>query len=93
MSLDKLQKYTGLLPEFILHRRSSFEDTREAIVWQFPNGYGASLVCHKMIYGDKPEFAVLYKGGICYDTDVTSDVIPYAEVSEVALYLARVRGI
>jgi hypothetical protein len=95
MKLNKLEKFAELLPEYITESR--VEKGRpmgpaEYVRWQFPNKYGASLACHNMTNG-KPEFAVTYNGDICYDSGVTNDVIGYTTVSEVALYLAELRGL
>ncbi len=97
--------FSKLLPEFITSARSRLTDERdrsawtssesqyqEGLTWGFPNGYGASLVCNSLT-NNKPEFAVLEDNQICCNTNITSDVIPYVTVSEVALLLARVRGL
>ena len=94
MKFNKLEKYLDLLPEFIEHKDSRVDEGRgefEQIRWGFPNSYGASLVNHNGSYGD--ELAVLHHGAVCSDTPVTSDVIGWTNVSEVALYLAKVRGL
>jgi len=96
-NLIRLKNYAELLPEYVEQTVSHCHDsgagvTRELIRWEFPNGYGASLSCHDGAYGYEPEFGVLRHGDLCYDTDITSDVIPFITVSDVALYLARIRG-
>ena len=97
MELNKLQKYAELLPEYIVSSRADKCPSRgevETIRWQFPNRHGASLACHNMTYGRHPELAVTYESTIVYDSGITSDVIGWIESpSEVALILARIRGI
>jgi hypothetical protein len=54
-------------------------------VYQFPNGYGASVVCGPYTYGGRTglfELAVLRfksadKWGIVYDTPITNDVLGF----------------
>ncbi len=90
VKVDTLKDFSKLLPEYIT---KSVEDApRRQLCWSFPNGYGASLICHPMSYGGSAEFAVLKEGDLCYDTPITNDVIPYVTVHEVASYLARLRG-
>ena len=62
-------------------------------VYSFPNGYGASVVKHSYSYGGKDnkwELAVLKDGGLCYDTDITSDVLGYLNDPEVDSYLRQI---
>ena len=95
MKLNKLKKFAELLPEYITESKVVKGRTMgpaEYVRWQFPNRYGASLACHRMTNG-QPEFAVTYDGDICYDSGITNYVIGYTTVSEVALYLARLRGL
>jgi len=96
MKLNKLEKFAELLPEYINDIQNETRPSLgsvEIINWRFPNKYGASLACHNMTYNGEPEFAVLYEDSVCYDSGITPDVIGYATVSEVALYLARLRGL
>ena len=48
-------------------------------IYEFENGYGASVIKHDASYGGKMglyEIAVLdSKGDFCYNTDITDDVI------------------
>lgn len=63
----------------------------------FDNGYGASVVQHKWSYGGQEglfEIAVL-KGDknnscICYDTDITDDVLGYQDNKDVENVLKRI---
>lgn len=62
-------------------------------VYSFPNGYGASVVKHSYSYGGKDnkwELAVLKDGDLCYDTDITSDVLGYLNDPEVDSYLRQI---
>ena len=62
-------------------------------VYQFPNGYGASVIKHKGSYGyDKGlwELAVLHEGELCYDTEITGDVIGHLNDPEVDNILAQI---
>ena len=68
-------------------------------IYKFPNGYGASVVKHKYSYGGKDgkwELAVINNitdegFEMCYDTEITDDVIGYLNDPEVdrLLYLIR----
>ncbi len=52
----------------------------------YPNGYGASIIKHNGSYGredDLWELAVLKDGGLCYDTDITDDVLGYLTEEKV----------
>ncbi|MAI05444.1 MAG: hypothetical protein CMA07_07005 [Euryarchaeota archaeon] len=64
------------------------------LVYQFDNGYGASVVKHDFSYGGKNgkyEVAVLdNEGSLCYDTPITSDVIGYLTTSEVDKILVNI---
>lgn len=65
-------------------------------VFEFPNGYGASVVCNEVSYGHNDglfELAVIKGGDICYDTPVTNDVVGYLTADEVADYLAEIRDL
>jgi len=46
-------------------------------IHEFPNSYGASVICNPWSYGGKEglyELAVLHDGQLCYATSVTHDV-------------------
>jgi len=73
---------------------------REQLVWRFPNGWGASLSCSS-ITRFVPELAVVRWRSeddndgfeLSYSTGLTEDVIPHVSVSQLALLLARIRGL
>jgi hypothetical protein len=64
-------------------------------VFKFDNGYGASVVCNGMSYGNEEglfEVAVLDKSGnIAYDTPVTDDVVGWLDFAEVADILNKIK--
>ena len=66
-------------------------------VYSFPNGYGASVVCNDMSYGNKMglfEVAVLDSDGrICYDSPITSDVLGFLDFCDVADVLNKIKAL
>ena len=63
-------------------------------VYKFPNGYGASVIRHKGSYGYSKglwELAVLNEGELCYDTEITDDVLGHLNDPEVDRYLRRIQ--
>ena len=66
-------------------------------VYDFPNGYGASVIRHKGSYGFKSglwELAVLDStGDLCYTTPVTDDVVGHLTEEQINLKLIEIRGL
>ena len=70
-------------------------------VYEFPNGYGASVIKHDYSYGGKDglwELAVLNfdldrEGTLDYNTDITGDVIGYLTWKNVENYLAEIKSL
>lgn len=63
-------------------------------IFEFPNGYAASVVRTPYSYGGdqgKFELAVLKDGECCYDTEITEDVLGYLDESEVEKYLNEIK--
>ena len=64
-------------------------------VYEFENGYGASVVSHDGSYGGKQglyEIAVLDStGDLCYSTPITDDVIGYANEQKIKDTLNRIK--
>lgn len=63
-------------------------------VYKFPNGYGASVIRHRGSYGYSKglwELAVLEGGELCYDTEITDDVIGHLNDPEVDRLLRRIQ--
>ena len=62
--------------------------------YQFPNGYGASVICHLGSYGGHLglwELAVTLHGILCYDTKITTDVIGHLKTAEVHKQLRAIK--
>ena len=72
-------------------------------VYRFNNGYGASVVRNNFSYGHNAglwELAVLKfenngsdDADLCYDTEITDDVVGYLTDNEVVVLLERIRGL
>lgn len=66
-------------------------------VYNFDNGYSASVVSHFASYGGNRglfEIAVLdASGNIVYDTPVTSDVLGHLDFSDVADVLDKIKNL
>lgn len=69
----------------------------EQYIFNFPNGYGASVIRGSFTYGGKDdlwEIAVLDAvGHLDYSTPVTSDVIGYQNESEVESVLKQIEAL
>lgn len=62
-------------------------------IYKFPNGYGASVIKGPYTYGGKKglwELAVLKGEELCYDTDITSDVIGHLNDPEMDAILRQI---
>jgi hypothetical protein len=62
----------------------------------FENGYGASVVKGPHTYGGTNglyELAVLYDDKICYDTDITNDVLGFLCEAEVTALLMKIKSL
>ena len=66
-------------------------------IYEFENGYGASVIKHDASYGGKQglyEIAVLdSKGEFCYTTDITDDVVGHATEETVYETLDRIKSL
>ena len=63
-------------------------------VLEFDNGYGISVITGYGAYGstDAPyEIAVLKDGVICYDTEITSDVVGYLTPDKVTKIMIKIQ--
>ena len=62
-------------------------------IYEFPNGYGASVVQNKCSKGNEDglyQLAVMKNGVFCYSTPITNDFIGYLTADEVAEYLRKI---
>ena len=94
-NMKKLKNFQIFFPEYIVktsYESESYVGERELLRWQFPNGYGASIVCHNSTSGGEPEFAVVGPDGkLVYNTGITEDVIPCIKPHEAVVRLAQVK--
>jgi len=77
--------------EFLIETNRHMDGIQK--LYQFNNGYGASVIKHKGSYGyDKGlwELAVLKEGELCYDTEITGDVIGHLNDPEVDNLLGQI---
>lgn len=62
-------------------------------IYEFPNGYGASVVQNKCSKGNEDglyQLAVMKNGVFCCGTPITNDVIGYLTADEVTEYLQQI---
>ena len=88
---------------FMKHQPDPFEEYRTELNdvngglqkrYQFPNGYGASVICHLGSYGSHLglwELAVELQGIIVYDTSICADVIGHLKTAEVNRELKAIK--
>lgn len=66
------------------------------LIYKFPNGYGASVIKGPYTYGgdeDLWELAVFKDRHLCYDTEITNDVIGYLNDDAVNSLLERIEAL
>ena len=79
-----------------MYRTQSTQELHGGIqqVYEFKNGFGASVIRHEGSYGFKQglwELAVLDSAGeITYDTPITMDVIGHLTRTEIQSYLKEI---
>lgn len=82
----KLYKHNG----FVAHR---VLDNGEQFIFEFDNGYGASVLAGSVAYGGLDgllEVAVTKNGMLCFDTKITNDVIGYLTINETLEVLKEI---
>lgn len=64
--------------------------------YKFDNGYGASVICNSGSYGVQDglfEVAILKNDDICYDTDISNDVVGWLDFAGVADILNKIKAL
>ena len=82
------------MKQFIVEQNKHMDGIQK--VYQFPNGYGASVIKHKGSYGyetGKWELAVLKGEELCYDTEITDDVIGHLDDPDVDRLLGMIASL
>jgi hypothetical protein len=80
---------------FVPHRVQIKGNEKHAEM-NFDNGCGVSVVFGETFYSDGTstyELAVLKDGEVCYDTEVTDDVLGYLSPEEVSDAMRKVQSI
>lgn len=68
----------------------------ERYTFQFPNGYGASVIRHRYSYGGPQgffELAVLKGDAICYESPLTTDVLGWQTEDEICECLEMIKNL
>jgi len=89
------QEYKTMTFDDLTFVPSIYNDGIHAII-TFNNGYGASIIKSDRSYGGKDglyELAVTYNGDICYDTDITNDVLGYLTEGDVTELLQKIKAL
>ena len=104
---EREKKYNKLMTKahrlLMKHQHDPFKEYRTELNehfdgiqkrYKFPNGYGASVICHKGSYGGYRglwELAVELHGIIVYDTSITADVIGHLTTEQVNKHLQDIK--
>lgn len=78
--------------EFKAHRASYGFDTQARL--DFSNGYGVSVITGSSAYTSNSapyEVAIMYKGSLTYNTDITDDVLGHQSEEDVTDVMKRVQ--
>lgn len=78
-------------------RDSGFGSFGEASKLDFPNGYGVSVITGGTgTYASKKrpyELAVLRDNLLCYDTDITNNVVGHCNEAAITILMAKVQAL
>lgn len=80
--------------QFIDHPIARHYKGAKYATMNFDNEYGVSVIFGECFYSngiDTYELAVLYKGGITYNTEITDDVIGYISENEVTEIMIKIQ--
>ena len=80
-----------------MRKENLVNDSETQKIYKFNNGYGASVIFNDISYGHEEglwELAVIKwnedKWSLCYDTEITNDVIGYLNEDEVDKLLVEI---
>lgn len=81
----------GITTQFA-HKATSAHQGNGYIVlrFEFPNGYGASVIPETLTKENRHELAVLKDGELTYSTPITGDVIRYATPEEINKMISQI---
>ena len=75
---------------------SHYDSTSVRAVHTFPNGYGVSVIRGDTSYGGSVglyELAVTHNDRLCYDTEITTDVLGHLTPKAVERLMTRVEAL
>ena len=83
-----------------MRKENLVKDSETQKIYRFRNGYGASVIRNSISYGHELglwEVAVIKwnedEWSLCYDTEITNDVIGYLNEDEVDNVLQQIEGL
>lgn len=82
--------------KFEEHYFSPFCKEAKQAKMNFENGFGVSVLFGNCFYSNGRntyEVAVLKNGGLCYDTEITTDVLGHLTKSEVTEVMKKVQNL
>lgn len=80
----------------VVIKKGDYDKHSIQYLFEFPNGYGASVIKSRISYGGRQglwELAVLKDKNLCYNTHITDDVIGYIDDAQVARYLVEISSL
>lgn len=74
------------------HKATSAHEGNGYVVlrFEFPNGYGASVIPETLTKDNLHELAVLKDGSLTYFTPITGDVVRYATPAEINSLITQI---
>lgn len=83
-----------------MRKENLVKDSETQKIYRFRNGYGASVICNDISYGHEEglwELAVIKwnedEWSLCYDTEITNDVIGYLNEQAVDNVLQQIEAL
>ena len=93
--LESVGVFAMNVTELNFEQHPSGLDGTRAVV-NFDNGFGASVITGERFYTNEEhpyELAVLKNGEICYETELTDDVLGYLNEEQVNDYLVKIEAL
>lgn len=94
--LSDIDTFGEIFPSEWVPTRNTSEGPLKRLEYNFPNGYGASVIRGPHSYGGKAglyELAVLLNGDLCYTTSITSDVLGWLTATDVGKLINEIAAL